>query len=113
MRGHALFRDAMHFLRSNLYLEGLSAVQNGGVQRLVKIGARHRDVVFESSRHRMPDVMHYAKRRITITLAVGNYTHRKQVINLFEFSFVTHQFAMQRIESLDARFQLRGDATLY
>src|ERR1700676_2474743 len=113
MGGPPFFRDAMHFLRSNLYFQRLSAMEHGGVQRLVKIWARHGDVVFESSRHRMPDVMHYAKRRITVPLAVGNHAYRKQVIDLLQFPLVAHQFTVQRIESLNASFQLRGDATLY
>src|ERR1700730_887611 len=113
MRRHPFFRDAMHFLRSNLYFQGLSAMQHRGVQRLVQIWARHGDVILKSSRHRMPDVMHYSKSCITIALAVCNYAYCKQVINLLQFSFLTDQFAVQRIKSLNTSFQLGGDSALY
>ena len=57
--------------------------------------------------------MHYSKSGITIALAVGNDAYRKQVINLLQFPFVTDQFAVQRIKSLNASFELRGDSALH
>jgi hypothetical protein len=41
--GHALLRNAMHFLRTDLHLERLSAVaDNGSVQRLIQVVSRNR-----------------------------------------------------------------------
>src|SRR5579885_720316 len=53
----ALLRDTVHLLRANLHFERLAAVENRGVQRLIQIRARHRYVVLETPRNRMPDVV--------------------------------------------------------
>src|SRR5262249_48678211 len=42
--GDALFGDAVHFLSANLNFEGLAGVDDGGVERLVEVGAGHGDV---------------------------------------------------------------------
>ena len=38
VRGHALFGDAMHFLRADLHFKRLPGMNHGGVQRLIQFG---------------------------------------------------------------------------
>ena len=68
VRGNAFLRDAMHILRADLHLEGLAAVEHGGVQRLIKIGPGDGDVVLEAAGHGMPNMVNDAKGRITVAL---------------------------------------------
>jgi len=49
VRGNAFLRDAVHFLRADLHLEGLAAVEHGGMQGLIKIRAGNGDVILEPS----------------------------------------------------------------
>jgi len=51
----------VHFLGANLDFEGLAAVQNGSVQRLVEIGPGHGYVILEAAGDRAPDVVHDTK----------------------------------------------------
>ena len=82
--GDAFFRDAVHFLRADLHFKRLAAMQNGGMQRLVEIGPRHGDVIFEAARDRAPDVVHHAERGVAVSLGVRDDAHGQQVINLLE-----------------------------
>src|SRR5213594_3489630 len=86
--GDAFLCDAMHILRADLHLEGLAAVEHGGMQRLIKIGPGDGDVVFESSGDGTPDVMDDAKSRVAVTLGVGDNTHGEEIVNLAETDFL-------------------------
>src|ERR1041385_6588282 len=55
MSGHAFFSDAMHFLGADLHFKRLATVNHRGVQGLIQIGPRHRDVILEAAGHRTPD----------------------------------------------------------
>ena len=103
----------MHFLRANLHFQRLATVQHRGVQRLVQIRPRHGDVILEPAGHRMPDVVHHSQRRITTALAIGDHTYRQQIVNLLQSAVLAQQFSVQRIQSLYARFQLRGDSAFH
>ena len=60
VRRDALLGNAMHFLRADLHFEGLACVDNRGVQRLVQVGPRHRDVILETAGNRRPDLVDHA-----------------------------------------------------
>src|SRR2546428_7443323 len=68
VRGNAFLRDAMHFLRADLYLERLAAVEHAGVERLIKIRAGNGDVVLEAAGDGAPDVVDDTESRVTIAL---------------------------------------------
>ena len=113
VRRHAFFGDAMHFLRADLHFERLAAVQNRGVQRLIQVGPRNGDIILKPARHRPPNMMHYSQRGIAAALRVCNDANGQQIVNLFETRFLPQHLAMQRIQRLHARFQLRRNAGLH
>ena len=110
MSGDALLGDAMHFLRANLHFERLARVNHGGVQRLIQIGPRHRDVVLESAGNRPPNLVDHAERGVAILHRVGDHAHGQQIVNLVESALLLLNFQVQRIEPLDARLHFGGNA---
>ncbi len=110
VRRHAFLGDAVHFLRADLHFEGLATVKNGGVQGLVQIGPGHGDVILKSPRDRPPDMMHHAEGRVTIPFGIGDDANGQEIVDLLETALLAHNFAVQRIQAFDARFELRGNA---
>ena len=83
------FRDAVHFLCANLDFKRLAAMQNSGMKGLIKVWARHGDVIFETARNRTPDVVHHAESCVAISLRVRDDAHGEQVIHLLEAALLT------------------------
>src|SRR6266446_3192702 len=106
VRGNAFLRDAMHVLRADLHFEGLTAVEHGGVQRLVKIWPGDGDVVFESSGDWTPDVMDDAESRVTAALGIGDDAHGQEIVDLAETDSLANDFAMHGVQTFYARFEL-------
>ena len=88
-------------------------MQNSGVQRLIQIGPRNRDVILEPARHGPPNVMDHAQCGVTVALQVRDHAHRQQIVNLFEARLLPQHLAVQRIQRLHAGFQLRRNACLH
>ena len=95
MSRDAFFRDAVHFLRANLNLERLPAVENRGVQRLIEVRPRHGDVVFEPARHRTPDVVHHAERGIAVSFRIRDHADGEQVVHLLEAALLAQDLAVE------------------
>src|SRR5258708_9737638 len=112
VRGNAFLGDAVHFLRTDLHLERLAAVEHGGMQRLVKIRPGNGDVVLEPPGDGAPNVVDYAERGITVALRIGNNTHGEKIVNLAETDFLAHDFAVHRVQTFYPRFELGGNAGL-
>ena len=91
----AFFRDTVHLLRADLHFKRLAAVQNGSMQGLIKVRARHGDVVFKAARYRTPDVMHDPEGCVTISLRIRNDADSEQVIDLLETGLLPQNLAMQ------------------
>ena len=64
----SVFGTTVHRMGADLQLYRLSLrADHGRVQRLVHVELRHRDVVLETPRHRVPSGMDHAKGRIAVT----------------------------------------------
>src|SRR5260221_7655162 len=113
MRGNAFLGDAVHLLRADLDFEGLPGVNHSGMQRLVQIGPRHRDVILEAPGDGPPDVVDDTQRGVTAAVGIRDHSDGQQIVNLVEAALLAHDFAVQRIEALDARLQLRGNAVFH
>jgi len=112
MSGDPLLSDAMHFLGSNLNFKRLTGVDDGGMQRLVEVRARHGDVVLEASGKRRPDLMDHAESCVAIFHRVGDHADGEQVEDLIERALLFLNFQMERIDALDAGLNFRGNAAL-
>ncbi len=110
MRGDAFFRDSVHFLGANLNFKGLPPVDDRGVQRLIEIGARHRDVVFETAGHGTPDVMDDAECGIAVALRIRDDAYGEEIVNLVEAAALADDFSVQREEAFEARFEFGGNS---
>jgi hypothetical protein len=106
----ALLGNAMHLLRSNLHFKWLAGMNHGGMQRLIEIRPRHRDVVFEASRDRPPNLMNHAEGSVAVLHIVGDHADGQQVVNLVERTLLRFDFQMQREEALDAAFNFRRNS---
>src|SRR5258707_1080968 len=102
VRGNTFLRDAVHFLRADLHLEGLAAVEHGGVQRLIKIRAGNGDVVLEAAGDGTPDVVDHAERGVAVALRICNNADGEQIVDLAETNFLAHDFAMDRVQTFHA-----------
>src|SRR5580692_1071116 len=111
--GDAFLRNAVHFLRADLDLERLAAMEDRGMERLIKVWPRHGDVILEAARDRPPNVMHHAQRGVAASLGVRDHADGEQVIDLLEAALLPLDFAVQRIKAFDARFQFRGNAAFH
>ena len=88
-------------------------MQHRGMQRLVQIGPRHRDVILESPRHRPPHLVDHTQRLITVVRRVGNHADRQQVINLIERALLPLNLLVNGVKPLHASFDLRGNPVLH
>ena len=80
---NAVFRHFVHFVSADLDFEGFGVLRHdGGVQGLVVIRFGHCDIVLETSRHRLPHRVDFAKHRVAILHGVNDDSHRQQVVNL-------------------------------
>ena len=85
-------------------------MNHGGVQRLIEVRPRHRDVVLEAAGNRRPDLVDHAKRGVAIFHRVGDHAHGEQIKHLVERALLLLNFQVQRIEALDARLHFGGNA---
>src|SRR5579884_128760 len=111
--GDALFGDAVHLLSANLNLEGLAAMNQSSVERLIEVGTRHGDVVLEAAGDGAPDVMDDAKRSVTIALRIGDDADRQKIVNLFKSALLPNKLSMERIKAFDAGFELGGNSAFH
>ena len=110
MRGHALFGDAVHFLRANLHFKRLPGMDHRGVQRLIQIGPRHGDVILEPAGHGTPHLMDHAQRRVAIADRVGDHANGEQIVNLIDRAMLAQTFLVNRVQALDAAIDFGGDS---
>src|SRR5215813_11814904 len=108
--GNTFFRDAVHFLSADLHFKGLAAVNDRCVQRLIKIGARHGDVILEAARNRAPDVVNDAERGVATALRIGDDADGEKIVNLLESPALTDNFPVQRKETFSPGLEFRGNS---
>src|SRR5262249_6845120 len=90
--GDAFLGEAVHVLGADLDFKGLAAVQDGGVQRLVEIGAGKGEIVLEAAGNGPPDVMDDAESGVAVALAVGNNANREEIVDLIQTALLAGDF---------------------
>ena len=111
--GNALLGNSVHLLRTDLHLEWLAFVNHGGVQRLIQVRPRHRDIVLEPAGHGAPNLMHKAERAVTVSDCVSNHAHSEQIVDLVQSALLALRLVVNGIEPLDAGFHVGRHAALY
>ena len=91
MCGDAFFRDAMHFLGSNLHFKRLPGMYHRGVQRLIQIGTRDGNVILKPAGDGTPNVVNYPKCGVTVPFGIGDDPDRQQIVDLFDAALLALQ----------------------
>ena len=124
MRGDAGLGDAVHVFGANLHFDGHAiGTEQSGVQRLITVDARNRDVVLEATRHRPVHTVHRAHGAITSINRVDDDAQSIHIDDLGQRrAFTLHLFVdakhvlLARFDSAlhacfgERRAQLLGDA---
>src|SRR3990172_10520799 len=85
VRRDPVLRQGVHLLGPDLDLHHLGVgTEHGGMQGLVEVRLRHRDVVLEPARDRPPEAVHDAKRLVTLPYRPGDDTEPDQVVDVIE-----------------------------
>src|SRR5688572_22670526 len=104
------FRNTMHLAGTDLNLEGLPIFPNDGcVQRLIEVGTGNGDIVFDSSRHGLPEVMGDAKNGVTVTERIRDHTNRNKIEDFIDTDMLSPHFVMNTINPLDPAFGASRD----
>ena len=98
--------NLVHGFSSNLKLNRSFWPIDSRMDRLVTISLAISDIVFETTRHGFPKLMHITQHGINITLGIQNATNGNQVIDFLKpFSLVLH-FAENRVNMLGTTVNL-------
>ena len=85
VRGDAVLGPAVHRVGADLDLDRLATgADDRRVQRLVHVELRHRDVVLEPPRHRVPPGVQRPQRRVAVAHRLDEHPHRDEVVDLLE-----------------------------
>ena len=111
--GDAFLGDQVHLAGADLHLEGLALVaDHRGVQRLVEVALRHRDVVLEAARDGTPALVHDAERCIGVLERPGDDAEGQVVEQLRDVDALAAQLLVDRVVTLDAEADLGVDLRL-
>ena len=113
VRGDAGLGDPVHVLGADLHFDRHAVrPEQRGVQRLVAVDARDRDVVLEASRHRLEHAVHDAERAVAGVGAVDDDAQAVHVDDLGERRALALHLLVDAVEVLLARLDLGLDVGL-
>ena len=112
VRGDAFLGHGVHGLGADLELHGgAERADERGVQRLVAVRFRDRDVVLEAAGHRLVELMQHAHRHVALGQRADDDAKAEDVVDLREAQALLAHLGVDRIERLlaaeDLRLQLR------
>ena len=103
----------MHLPGADLNLERIAArPDDRRVQRLIHVGLRHRDVIFEAPRQRRPHRVHRAERGVTVLDRVDDDPDRGQIVDRREVAALA-DLGVDRVEVLGTPLDLGVDLQLF
>ncbi len=98
VRGDAVLGRAVHRVRADLQLDRLAArADHRRVQRLVHVELRHRDVVLEPARHRLPVRVDDAEGRVAVAFGVDEDADADQVVDVGELAAAHDHLLVDRV----------------
>ena len=113
VRGDAELRLAVHLLGADLHFErSAGRADHRGVQRLVEVSLRPRDVVVELLRDRLPQVVHHAECGIAVLHRRHNDAHGAHVVYLGEVERLAAHLVPDGVDVLRPPGDLRLDVRL-
>ena len=113
VRGDTVFGAAVHVLGADLELDRpVARPQHRGVQRLVHVVLRQRDVVLEAPRQRVPAGVQDAERAVAVAGGVDQHPQPDQVVDVGELATPHHHLLVDRVVVLGATVDGGLDAGL-
>src|SRR5687767_396289 len=110
VRGDAGLRQAVHVLGPDLHLDRRAVrAEQGGVQRLVAVHARDRDVVLETPGHRTVEAVHEAERAVALVDAAHDDADAEHVDDLRQRQVLAPHLHVDAVQVLLARLDTAVD----
>ena len=98
VRGDAVLGPAVHVVRADLDLDRLAlGPDHRGVQRLVEVELRHRDVVLEPAGDRVPSRVQRAERRVAVADRVDEHADTDEVVDVREVAAAHDHLLVDRV----------------
>ena len=98
VRRDAVLRPPVHAPGADLQLDRLALrADHGGVQRLVHVELRHRDVVLEPPGNRVPPGVHRAEHRVAVAHRVDQDPDADQVVDVVEADVAGDHLLVDRV----------------
>ena len=114
MGSDAFFGDLVHLFGADLDFKRRAFFSDHRcVQRLVQVGPRHGDEIFDSPGHRPPCIVHDAQNCITILDRPCDDPHGEHVVHLIHLDVLFLQFAVDAEQTLDTAFYFGGDTGFF
>ena len=112
--GDAVLGLFIHLPGADLHLKGDALVTNdGGVQALVAVGLRGRDIVLEAVRQRMVHIVDETEGAVTLRQRIQNDADGVDIVNFIERLVLHDGLPVDAVDALDAAFDGRAlDAAL-
>ena len=107
VRGDAELRLSVHLLGADLHFErSAGRADHRGVERLVEVSLRPRDVVVELLRDRLPQVVHHAERGVAILDRGHDDAQRPHIVELAEVERLGAHLVPDRVDVLRPAVEL-------
>ena len=104
--GESAFSVIVHLASADLELDRLAVFSNHrSVQRLVAVGLRFRDIIFDSPNHRLVHIVQFVEYQIASVDIVNDNSQRDQIINIVDIGDALH-LLVQAVGTLDAAVDL-------
>ena len=110
VRRDAVLGPTVHFVGADLQLDGFAPIpEHGGVQGLVHVELRVRDVVLEPARDRLPLGVRHPEHAVTVPHVVHQHPQPDEVVDVCEVTSPDHHLLVDRVEVLGAAVDGRFD----
>src|SRR4051812_42948716 len=113
MRGDTEFRDLVHLPGADLQFDALIAgTDYGGVDRMIIVLLRRRDVILEAAGHHRPGGMHDAERAVTGFEVIQHDAESEDIRQLLEADRLALHFGPDRKRLLAPAIDMGRHAVL-
>jgi hypothetical protein len=110
VRGDALLGNRMHLLGADLKLDrGTQRAHQRGVQRLVAVGLRDRDVILETTGQGLEELMEHTHRHVALHLRADDDAKTEDVVDLREGQVLFAHLLVDREQCLLAAVDLHAE----
>ena len=108
VRGNTVFRIGVHFPCPDLHLERDALLaKHGGMQRLIAVRLRIRDIILEAVRDRAEHIVNQTEHAVAFIVGRDNDTHCVFIVDLSNVLVIDIYFFIDAVDALDTAVDLR------